>query len=107
MWGFPPLAEEFVKRWTITRNRSGNYHYQTPTGRRFTSRDAVRDLLADMQKTGKFETGWILLGKYIAKACMVLRIVGTGLGLNFCCSVLYSFFLVGLVNAGASFWLGW
>eukprot|EP00884_Botryococcus_braunii_P011147 jgi/Botrbrau1/20032/Bobra.200_1s0037.1 len=57
MWGFPPITEEFVKRWTITRNRSGNYHYQTPGGRKYTSRDAVRDLLNDMQKAGKFEPG--------------------------------------------------
>jgi hypothetical protein len=60
MWGFPPITEEFVKRWTITRNRSGNYHYQTPCGRKYTSRDAVRDLLNDMQKGGLFEPGWVL-----------------------------------------------
>lgn len=55
LWGFPPGAVEYVKRWTITRNRSGNYSYQTPEGQRFTARDSVRELLQQMQKAGRFE----------------------------------------------------
>lgn len=65
LWGFPAAAVEYVKRWTITRNRSGNYSYQTPDGQRFTARDSVRELLQQMQTAGRFEgEGFVLLGFY-------------------------------------------